>query len=48
VNGCASVVGTVLAVIVAMTWGFRVVLVASIALYGLGVVAMRSAVRAPR
>jgi hypothetical protein len=38
-NGCASVTATVLAVVLAMNFGFRVVWLLSIAIYAIGVVA---------
>jgi hypothetical protein len=37
INGCATVVGTILAVIVAITWSFTVVSVLALAIYALGV-----------
>ena len=42
VNGCASVVGTVLAVMLAMTSGFQIVSVVALVLYAVGVLAIRS------
>lgn len=48
VNGCASVVGTILAVIVAMGYGFRTVSLCALAVYLLGVLAMRATTRALR
>jgi hypothetical protein len=47
VNGCASVVATVLAVMLAMTYGFRAVAFVALALYVLGVLAVRAATRKP-
>jgi hypothetical protein len=46
INGCASVVGTVLAVILAMSYGFRFVTVLALATYLVGVVGIRAS--APR
>ncbi len=40
INGCATVVGTILAVIVAISWDFRGVTLLSLAIYGGGVAAM--------
>lgn len=37
VNGCATVVGTLLAVIAGMTWSFSVVALAALGIYGVGV-----------
>jgi len=37
VNGCATVIGTLVAVLAGMTWGFTVVTVAALALYACGV-----------
>ena len=45
VNGCASVVGTVLAVILAMQWGFRTVTMIALVIYLAGVLAMRASAR---
>jgi spermidine synthase len=45
INGCASVVGTVLAVIMAMSYGFRFVTLAALVIYLAGVVGIRSAAR---
>jgi len=42
INGCASVVGTVLAVILAMSFGFRVVTLLALAVYLIGVLGMRA------
>lgn len=42
INGCASVVGTILAVVLAMSWGFRAVTIMAIAIYGVGVLALRA------
>ena len=41
INGCTTVVGTILAVIVAISWDFRGVTLLSLAIYALGVAAMR-------
>jgi hypothetical protein len=46
INGCASVVGTVLSVILAMSLGFRTVTFVSLGIYALGVVGMRVGARA--
>jgi MFS family permease len=46
VNGFASVVGSVLATILAMTYGFRIVFVIAFALYLVALVALRALVRA--
>ncbi len=40
INGCATVVGTILAVIVAITWDFRGVSLLALAIYGAGVSGM--------
>lgn len=40
INGCASVTATVLAVILAMSWGFSRVWVLSVVIYALGVLAL--------
>jgi len=45
VNGCASVVGTVLAVMLAMSVGFRAVTVLALVAYAAGVAALRTSVR---
>jgi len=45
VNGCASVVATVLAVVLAMTYGFRVVTVLAVTVYLIGVLGMRASIR---
>jgi hypothetical protein len=45
INALTTVVGTVLAVIAAMTWGFTVVMAAALAVYGLGVLALGVAPR---
>lgn len=42
INGCASVVGTVLAVILAMQYGFRFVTLLALLIYLVGVVGMRA------
>lgn len=42
INGCASVVGTVLAVILAMAFGFRIVTLLAIGIYLLAVLGLRS------
>jgi hypothetical protein len=48
INGCASVVGTVLAVMLAMSHGFRVVTLVALAVYGAGIVGIRAgAARVP-
>ena len=41
INGCTTVVGTILAVIVAISWDFRGVTLLSLAIYAIGVAAMR-------
>ncbi|MEO6027293.1 MAG: hypothetical protein ABIR79_10550, partial [Candidatus Binatia bacterium] len=41
INGCATVVGTILAVIIAISWDFRGVTLLSLAIYAIGVGAMR-------
>jgi MFS family permease len=46
VNGFASVVGAVLTTILAMTFGFRVVLVLALAVYVVAVIALRGLLRA--
>jgi hypothetical protein len=46
INGCATVVGTILAVIVAITWDFRGVTLLALAIYATGVAAMLWARRA--
>jgi hypothetical protein len=43
VNGCATVVGTLLAVIFAMTWGFTLVAALAVAIYALGVLGLVAA-----
>jgi hypothetical protein len=40
INGCASVVGTVLSVVLAMSLGFRMVTFISLGIYGVGVLGM--------
>ncbi len=45
INGCGSVVGTVLSVILAMTYGFRFVTYAALTLYIVGALGIRSAAR---
>ena len=47
INGCASVVGTVLAVILAMNYGFRFVTLVALAIYLVGVAGIRASVRRP-
>jgi hypothetical protein len=37
INGCATVVGTILAVIAGITWDFRGVTLLALAIYGLGI-----------
>jgi hypothetical protein len=44
-NGCAAVVGSVLAVILAMSFGFRVVTYLALAIYVAGGLALRAATR---
>jgi len=39
-NGCATVVGTIVAIIVAITWSFKVVTIAAALTYGLGALAL--------
>jgi SAM-dependent methyltransferase len=46
INGCASVVGTVLAVVLAMALGFRMVTFISLGIYAVGVLGMRFGARA--
>jgi hypothetical protein len=46
INGCASVVATVLAVILAMGYGFRFVTLVALAIYLVGVVGIRASARA--
>ncbi len=46
INGCASVVGTVLAVMVAMSYGFRAVTLLALATYLAGVLGIRASARA--
>jgi hypothetical protein len=46
INGCASVVGTVLAVVLAMAFGFRAVTLFAIALYAVAVLGLRQGARA--
>jgi hypothetical protein len=45
INGCASVVGTVLAVILAMNYGFRFVTFVALAIYLVGVLGIRASAR---
>jgi hypothetical protein len=45
INGCASVVGTVLAVILAMGYGFRFVTFVALAIYLVGVLGIRTSAR---
>jgi len=40
INGCASVIGTVLSIIIAMTYGFSAVTVLAVPIYVIGVLAM--------
>jgi hypothetical protein len=47
VNGFASVIGSVLATILAMSFGFGVVLLLALAMYAIAVVALRSLIRSP-
>lgn len=42
-NGCATVVGTIVAVIVAITWSFKAVTIAAALTYGLGALALACA-----
>lgn len=44
-NGAASVVGSILAIVLAISFGFRVVLLAALVVYGVGVWALLSAPR---
>jgi hypothetical protein len=44
INGCASVVGTVLAVVLAMSFGFRAVTLIALGIYALGVWGLRRSV----
>jgi hypothetical protein len=37
INGCATVVGTILAVIAGITWDFRGVTLLALAIYGVGI-----------
>jgi hypothetical protein len=48
VNGFASVIGSVLATILAMTYGFGIVLALAVALYVIAVIALRGLVRSPK
>jgi hypothetical protein len=48
VNGCATVVGTILAVIGGMTWSFTAVALAACAIYVVGVAALVAAERRAR
>ena len=41
INGCATVIGTILAVMVAMVTGFDVVMIAALATYAIGILALR-------
>lgn len=41
INGCSTVVGTILAVIIAISWDFRGVTLLSLAIYAIGVASMR-------
>jgi hypothetical protein len=45
INGCASVVGTVLAVVLAMAFGFRAVTLIAVGIYAVAVLGMRGASR---
>jgi len=47
VNGAASVVGAVLAMVLAVSWGFRLVLLVAFALYALAGAVMPRLVRLP-
>ncbi len=48
INGCASVIGTVLSIIIAMTYGFRAVTILAVIIYIVGVGAMYSVTRKNR
>jgi hypothetical protein len=45
INGCASVVGTVLAVVLAMSLGFRTVTLIAVGIYALAVLSLRASAR---
>ncbi|MBI4514768.1 MAG: hypothetical protein HY699_03005 [Deltaproteobacteria bacterium] len=45
VNGCATVVGTIVAVMMGMTWSFREVTLAAVGAYAVGVLALASVER---
>jgi hypothetical protein len=47
INGCASVTGGVLAVVLALTYGFALVWTLSVVIYALGVAALLSMTRRP-
>ena len=42
VNGCATVIGTLVAVIAGMTWSFTVVVLAAVTIYVVGVLGLYS------
>jgi len=46
INGCASVVGTILSVVLAMSFGFRMVTFISLGIYAVGVLGMRLGAKA--
>ncbi len=46
INGCCSVVGTILSVILAISFGFRNLFLVALAIYALGTLALRYGVRA--
>jgi len=46
VNGCATVIGTLVAVMAGMTWSFTAVALGALAIYAGGVLALWSAERA--
>jgi hypothetical protein len=45
INGCASVVGTVLSVMLAMSYGFRFVTILALVIYTIGVLGIRASAR---
>ncbi len=45
VNGCSSVVGTILSIILAMSFGFRIVTFAAITVYLIGILGIRASAR---
>lgn len=47
INGCASVIGTVLSIIIAMSYGFDVVTIIAVIIYSVGVCAMFLAYKKP-